>query len=83
MGTDAYRLEKTRRHFREIADELRQAGYREIRFIVAIEEPQSTDERLEGFKLAFERYGLRVDERFVKLGHFNQETGAQDFSGDD
>ena len=61
------------------AKHLIEAGYREIGFIGAIEEPQSTDERLEGFKLAFERYGLRVDERFIKLGHFNQETGAKIF----
>ncbi|MGO9409575.1 MAG: LacI family DNA-binding transcriptional regulator [Spirochaetia bacterium] len=54
-----------------------EAGYGKIGFIGGIIEAGSTDERLEGYKLAFERYGLPVDERFIRLEHFDQNSGAR------
>jgi len=54
-----------------------EAGYERIGFIGGIIEAGSTNERLEGFKLAFERYGLPVDDRFIRLDHFDQDSGAR------
>jgi LacI family transcriptional regulator len=51
------------------------AGFDRIGFIGAVEGSMTVDERLEGFRMAFERSGLPVDERLVHLGHFRQETG--------
>lgn len=51
------------------------AGFDEIGFIGAMEGSLTVDERLEGYRMAFERSGIPVDERHVHLGHFRQETG--------
>ncbi len=51
------------------------AGFERIGFIGAVEGSLTVDERLEGFRMAFERSGTPVDERYVRLGHFRQETG--------
>ncbi|HUZ18555.1 MAG TPA: LacI family DNA-binding transcriptional regulator [Spirochaetia bacterium] len=51
------------------------AGFRTIGFVGAVEGSLTVDERLEGFRMAFDRSGLKVDEHFVHLGHFRQETG--------
>jgi LacI family transcriptional regulator len=53
-----------------------EAGYRKIGFIGAVEQSMPNDERLEGFKMAMERYGLPIEERHIKLGHFTQEAGT-------
>jgi LacI family transcriptional regulator len=50
-------------------------GYRSIGFIGALEGSLSIDERLEGYKSAFARYGLPVEERFMLFGDFKRETG--------
>ncbi|MGA2381072.1 MAG: LacI family DNA-binding transcriptional regulator [Spirochaetia bacterium] len=54
-----------------------EAGYRKIGFIGAVEQSMPVDERLEGFKMAMERYGLPIEERDIKLGHFTQEAGTK------
>ena len=51
------------------------AGFERIGFIGAVEGSFTVDERLEGFRMAFERSGIPVEERYVHLGHFRQETG--------
>ncbi len=53
-----------------------EAGYRKIGFIGAVEQSMPDDGRLEGFKLAMKRYGLPIEERDIKLGHFTQEAGT-------
>ncbi len=52
------------------------SGYRRIGFIGAVEGSLSIDERMEGYKVALRERGLAVSERYIKLGHFRQETGA-------
>ena len=58
-----------------------EAGYRKIGFIGAVEQSLPIDERLKGFRMAMERYGLPIDERFIRIGHFNQETGVNFIEG--
>ena len=36
---------------------------------------QGLSERLAGFRMAMERHGLPIEDRFIKIGHFRQETG--------
>jgi LacI family transcriptional regulator len=50
-------------------------GYQSIGFIGALGSSLSIDERLEGYKSAFAKYGLRVEERVVLFGNFKRETG--------
>jgi LacI family transcriptional regulator len=52
-----------------------QAGYRTIGFIGAVEQSLPVDERLQGYHAAMERNGLPVEERFIRIGHFRQESG--------
>jgi LacI family transcriptional regulator len=54
-----------------------ESGCRTIGFIGAVEQSMPVDERLEGFKLAMTRYGLSIEERYIKLGHFTQEAGTR------
>lgn len=51
------------------------AGFERIAFIGAVEGAQSANERLEGYRLAFAESGVALEERYVHLGHFRQETG--------
>ncbi len=51
------------------------AGFDKIGFIGAVEDSLTVDERLEGYRMAFVRSGMEVDEHFLHLGHFRQETG--------
>ncbi|RKX80172.1 MAG: LacI family transcriptional regulator [Spirochaetes bacterium] len=52
-----------------------ESGYREIGFIGAPEGSFSIDQRLEGYKLAFRKYGMKLDQRFICFGDFKRETG--------
>ena len=56
-----------------------EAGHQKIGFIGAVEQSQPIDGRLQGYKSALERYGLPVEERYIKLGHYihEQETAEQ------
>ncbi len=53
-----------------------EAGYRTIGFIGAVEQSLPIDERLQGYRMAMERYGIPIDERYIKIGHFKQESGV-------
>ncbi len=53
-----------------------EAGYGTIGFIGAAEQSMPIDERLAGYKMAMERYGRHVEDRYIKIGHFKQEIGA-------
>lgn len=53
-----------------------EAGYRTIGFIGAVEQSLPIDERLKGYRMAMDRYGLPIEERYIKIGHFKQESGA-------
>ncbi len=50
-------------------------GYNSIGFIGASNDSLTIDERLKGYKLAFKKYGMEVDESNIKLGDFKRETG--------
>jgi len=50
-------------------------GYDTIGFIGASEESWYIDERLQGYKMAFEQYGLSIREEFIRLSDFKQDTG--------
>ena len=58
-----------------------EAGYRKIGFIGAVEQALPIDERLKGFRMAMEHHGVPIDERFIRIGHFNQETGVTFIEG--
>lgn len=53
-----------------------EAGYDRIGFIGAKEGSRTIDERLEGYRLALDRYGMAVDERLIRLGRFTRDAGA-------
>ena len=53
-----------------------EAGYERIGFIGAKEGSLTIDERLEGYRLAHERYGLPIEERYIRLGRFTRDAGA-------
>lgn len=52
-----------------------EAGYRPIGFVGGVEQSMPVDERLTGYRMAMERYGLPIEDRYIKIGHFKQETG--------
>ncbi|MEW5818319.1 MAG: substrate-binding domain-containing protein, partial [Spirochaetota bacterium] len=52
-----------------------EAGYYPIGFIGAPEGSFTVDERFEGYKMAFEKYGLKPEERYIRFGDFKRETG--------
>lgn len=56
-----------------------EAGYQKIGFIGAVEQSQPIDGRLLGYKSALARYGLPVEGRYIKLGHYihEQETAEK------
>jgi LacI family transcriptional regulator len=56
-------------------EHLIEAGYRAIGFVGGVEQSMPVDERLKGFRMAMERHGLPIEDRFIKIGHFRQETG--------
>ncbi len=52
-----------------------ESGYRTIGFIGASEDATTLEERLEGYRLALNKYGMEADERFIHLGDFRRESG--------
>lgn len=56
-------------------EHLIERGYTSIGFIGAPEGSLTVDDRLEGFKLAFAKYGRQVEERYMLFGDFKRETG--------
>jgi LacI family transcriptional regulator len=50
-------------------------GYETIGFIGVSERGMADNNRLEGYKMAFERYGRELDPRYLKFGDFRQQTG--------
>lgn len=52
-----------------------EAGYKSIGFIGSPEDSLTTTERFEGYKLAFEKYGMQINDRYIQLGDFRCETG--------
>ncbi len=50
-------------------------GYDSIGFIGVSERGMADNNRLEGYKMAFERYGREFDPRYLKFGDFRQQTG--------
>jgi LacI family transcriptional regulator len=56
-------------------EHLIERGYASIGFIGAPEGSLTVDDRLEGFKLAFAKYGRQVEERYMLFGDFKRETG--------
>jgi LacI family transcriptional regulator len=52
-----------------------EAGYETIGFIGASADSSTADERLEGYRMAFEKYGIAFSEKYVKQGDFKQKSG--------
>ncbi|MCG8478045.1 MAG: substrate-binding domain-containing protein, partial [Spirochaetales bacterium] len=50
-------------------------GRRRIAFIGSVQEPHSLEDRLEGYRKALKRAGLRVDEEMIVLGQFREQSG--------
>lgn len=52
-----------------------EAGYETVGFIGASADSSTADERLEGYRMAFEKYGIIFSEKYVKQGDFKQKSG--------
>ncbi len=50
-------------------------GYKKIGFIGAKDQAFNLDERFEGYKQAFQKYGLQIDERYIYSSDFKRQTG--------
>jgi LacI family transcriptional regulator len=50
-------------------------GYASIGFIGVSEHGMADNDRLEGYRMAFRRYGREIDARYIKFGDFRQQTG--------
>lgn len=50
-------------------------GYESIGFIGVKNPDIVNNDRIEGYRRAFQRYGLEIDERNIKFGDFKQNTG--------
>lgn len=50
-------------------------GYKKIGFIGAKDQALHLDERYEGYKQAFQKFGLQLDERYVFSSDFKRQTG--------
>lgn len=57
------------------AKHLIECGYSSIGFIGVSENEMADNDRLEGYRRAFHRYGREVDPRFISFGDFRQQTG--------
>jgi LacI family transcriptional regulator len=57
------------------AKHLIECGYSSIGFIGVEEHEMMDNERLEGYRRAFNRYGRELDSRFIRFGDFRQQTG--------
>ena len=52
-----------------------ESGYRDIGFIGAPKDSLTLDERLEGYKMAFRKHNLIINDAFIQFGDFKKETG--------
>ena len=52
-----------------------EAGYRTIGFIGASQDEATCGERFEGYRTAFEKYGMTIADKYVKQGDFKQKSG--------
>ncbi len=52
-----------------------ECGYSSIGFIGVSEHEMVDNDRLEGYRRAFGRYGKTIDPRYIKFGDFKQQTG--------
>jgi len=52
-----------------------ECGYKTVGFIGVSEHSMADNDRLEGYRRAFNRYGLEPEARYIKFGDFRQQTG--------
>lgn len=57
------------------AKHLIECGHSAIGFIGVSEHEMADNDRLEGYRRAFRRYGREIDPRFISFGDFRQQTG--------
>jgi len=57
------------------AKHLIECGYVSIGFIGVSEHEMVDNDRLEGYRRAFRRYGKEIDPRYIRFGDFRQQTG--------
>ena len=50
-------------------------GYKKIGFIGAKDQALYLDERFEGYKQAFQKFGLQIDQRYIYSSDFQRQTG--------
>lgn len=50
-------------------------GYETIGFIGVSEHEMANNDRLEGYRRAFQRYGREIEPEYLRFGDFRQETG--------
>ncbi len=50
-------------------------GYKKIGFIGAKDQALYLDERFEGYKQAFQKFGLQIDKRYIYSSDFQRQTG--------
>jgi LacI family transcriptional regulator len=50
-------------------------GYKKIGFIGAKDQGLYLDERFEGYKQAFQKFGLQFDKRYIYSSDFQRQTG--------
>lgn len=50
-------------------------GYKKIGFIGAKDQELYLDERFEGYKQAFQKFGLQIDKRYIYSSDFQRQTG--------
>jgi LacI family transcriptional regulator len=56
-------------------EHLIQAGHRTIGFVGSTEDYLTVEERLEGYRRAMKKYGLPIENKYIRLGKFKEEAG--------
>lgn len=56
-------------------EHLIQAGYRTVGFVGSTEDSLTIEERLKGYRRALKKHGLPVENKYIRLGEFKQESG--------
>jgi LacI family transcriptional regulator len=56
-------------------EHLVEAGYKRIGFVGSTEDSLTISARLKGFGMALEKYGLPIEDKYVRLGEFKEEAG--------
>lgn len=56
-------------------EHLIRAGHRTIGFVGSTEDSLTIAERLKGYRRALKKFGLQVENKYIQLGDFKQETG--------